>query len=683
MDNEEESIIKWVNTFDLELPCSSLADLCDGVVMMTILSEISPDHFEVSRLTKSSGDNWVLKANNIKQVLRSLGDFYRNALMKHVDMSAVDPNAIAKSQSEDDLIDMLELIVGCAVLCEDKGRFIQAIFSLDHSAQAILKGMIERVMGRVSDASGKAYEETDEAEVSFTAKDASEDNLMLQEMVRSLQAEKLALLSNIDQLESQNRQFQDESKRLKQEMNRHDDEREALEGSDRTRAAAIANANRALQTELDETRRESERLAAELRIVKGDLSSTTMRLNVSEEGKARREIEAQQMADELDIAKDKASKLSRAEATIDKYQRKLEELSELKKQNKELEDKLDKSYDQVQELEASVRSMSSLNKLVEQYKDKAVEFEREKFEAMSALQMKNDELHRVLTDLESANEARRFVEEELASVKSELETDDVGPSSGGNAGLGLFESATALKEQNKRLERELKVAKHAAAEGGSGGSDLTKLQDDIALLTAELEDTKRAKKEREDLAFTLRRQLAELTAEYQKTAKALQESETSGGPINSAVAKEAEQQLSQRANTIRLLEEKLKEKETLINKLEQDKLKLETFAKKTVAGFKEKYMNVLHRITAEKKTLEGRLQAVILKNEKNQETHRREERLVLSAMYEIGVRIMDRNINAQVQESADFPATVLAQQRAEQDRKQFASVNAGGGAMNK
>lgn len=259
------------------------------------------------------------------------------------------------------------------------------------------------------------------------------------------------------------------------------------------------------------------------------------------------------------------------------------------------------------------------------------------------------------------------MEEELASARSELETDE----GDGNV-HNLLESAAALKEQNKRLERELKVAKHAST-GGAGG-DVAKLQDDIALLTAELEDTKSAKKEREEAMYASKRALAEMTMEYEKMVKQVQENEGAGGAGNSAAIKEAEQQLNQRANTIRMLEDKLKEKETQINKLEQDKMKLETFAKKTVAGFKEKYMNVLHRITAEKKTLEGRLHAVISKNERNQETHRREERLLLSSMYEIGVRIMDRNIQSQVQDSSELPSTVLSQQRAEQDRKQFASM---------
>jgi hypothetical protein len=47
---------------------------------------------------------------------------------------------------------------------------------------------------------------------------------------------------------------------------------------------------------------------------------------------AKLEMEAHQMADELDVAKDKASRLAKAEAAVDKYQKKLEEMVTIKKQ---------------------------------------------------------------------------------------------------------------------------------------------------------------------------------------------------------------------------------------------------------------------------------------------------------------------------------------------------------------
>lgn len=293
---------------------------------------------------------------------------------------------LARNQSEDDLIDLLELVVGCAVLCADKGSFIQAIFSLDHESQAVLKGMIERVMSRVSD-----IEDDDvggdgsgnEGYTSASHKAATEDNVMLQEMVRTLQGEKLSMLSTIDHLENQNRQLVEETKSLKNALNRHDDQREAAEDNDRSRAAAVVSANRALEVEIDDLRNEVERVSLELRSARSELSASAVRLNLSEEAKARLEVEAQQMADELDVAKDKASRLSKAETAIEKYKRKLEEMSELQKQNTVLENELDKRLDQIQELETNVRAIDTMKKLVEQYKDKAVELEREKIETIS------------------------------------------------------------------------------------------------------------------------------------------------------------------------------------------------------------------------------------------------------------------------------------------------------------
>jgi hypothetical protein len=46
---------------------------------------------------------------------------------------------------------LLELVIGVAVLCENKANFIQRIFSLDQSSQEVLKGMVERAMHRMWD----------------------------------------------------------------------------------------------------------------------------------------------------------------------------------------------------------------------------------------------------------------------------------------------------------------------------------------------------------------------------------------------------------------------------------------------------------------------------------------------------------------------------------------------------
>lgn len=47
-------------------------------------------------------------------------------------------------------------MVGAAVLCEDKAVFIPKIFELNDLSQAVLKGLVEQVMGRAVDLDGDA-----------------------------------------------------------------------------------------------------------------------------------------------------------------------------------------------------------------------------------------------------------------------------------------------------------------------------------------------------------------------------------------------------------------------------------------------------------------------------------------------------------------------------------------------
>jgi hypothetical protein len=72
-------------------------------------------------------------------------------LGKKIDMTAVDVNRIVNGEDTDDLVNLLELLIGAAVMCEEKATFIRNIFLLNHSAQAMLKGLVERVLSRVVD----------------------------------------------------------------------------------------------------------------------------------------------------------------------------------------------------------------------------------------------------------------------------------------------------------------------------------------------------------------------------------------------------------------------------------------------------------------------------------------------------------------------------------------------------
>ena len=57
----------------------------------------------------------------------------------------------AKSNDPDEILNLMELVVGAAVMCEAKAVFIRNIFQLNHVSQAVLKDMIEQVLSRAED----------------------------------------------------------------------------------------------------------------------------------------------------------------------------------------------------------------------------------------------------------------------------------------------------------------------------------------------------------------------------------------------------------------------------------------------------------------------------------------------------------------------------------------------------
>jgi hypothetical protein len=183
---------------------------------------------------------------------------------------------------------------------------------------------------------------------------------------------------------------------------------------------------------------------------------------------------------------------------------------------------------------------------------------------------------------------------------------------------------------------------------------------------AELEDALRAKREREDMLLSLRKVHAEMQLELQRTSKALHDNSSAQSLSLSSQAqaqaqavtasekekesgkalREVESQLAQANNTIRLLEDRLKEKEGAINKLEQDKDKLEVFSRSTLSAFKEKFLAELGRLKSERAALENRLRDGDERRKQSEAASRTEQRLVTAALYELGGKVMDRSIHS-------------------------------------
>jgi predicted nuclease with TOPRIM domain len=436
----------------------------------------------------------------------------------------------------DEMLGLVEVIVGAAVMCENRGVFISKITGMDHISQAVLKALIQRVMERVVDLGGTASDPvgdaTGNAEVGGSMED-SEDYIRSQELVRHLQEERQRLLRLVDDLEHRNADLIHDKNRAEDRLSSLQNEHNALissgggmsAGSGASSAAVIA-LNESLKAEIEDMRRDLDVQVVENENIRGSLKAFTQKYEALKEMHAKMEMENQQLADELDITRDKAAKLARAEATIDKYQKRIEEMMPLKKLNAEYLDKMDKYVDQIYELESTNKS---INRMIEQYRDKNVELEREKYEALSAQQMQAFEVTRLNSELEASLEARRFLEEELTSVKDELQSlseanaamESVKSSSAAGGDVFETESVASLREKVKRLELEVKRVGPAGVGGesshGEGSSSAGNAE--IASLTTDLAMAHKLRKEREDEIVVIKKQVAELSSELKKSSK--------------------------------------------------------------------------------------------------------------------------------------------------------------------
>jgi chromosome segregation ATPase len=233
------------------------------------------------------------------------------------------------------------------------------------------------------------------------------------------------------------------------------------------------------------------------------------------------------------------AKLARAEQAVEKYQKKLEEMVELKKQNKDLCERMDQYLDQIHSLESAAKGMTTLNKMVEQYKNRAVELETEKFEAQSSVQMRDQQVAQLKAELDKAKEGRRVAQDEAAGLRMQLEQqleaaaaleDGLGSPSKGGAGLEdayQTETMPMLREKVKRLERELRMAQAgvpaegAAAVGAASAAEVaavasTAAAHEVAIMQQELDDVRQQKKQREEALLVVKKQLSEVQYELTK-----------------------------------------------------------------------------------------------------------------------------------------------------------------------
>jgi len=213
---------------------------------------------------------------------------------------------------------------------------------------------------------------------------------------------------------------------------------------------------------------------------------------------------------------------------------------------------------------------------------------------------------------------------------------------------GLQRKVETMQEQIRKLEQMLRESSKALTEKNS---EVTKLKADVMAAV-------NAKKLFED-------ELSELRARH---AHGIVEDDTipsfSLGATNTAQLKEKIFRLEHENESLRKqvedvqpgandgvnalmsrdIKAELERKDSKIRLLSQDKAKLEAYSKQTLAKFQEKYMVALQECKKQLKEKSEKIEQLEMRAAVEKAAQKREEQLLSSSMYELGLSILQNNL---------------------------------------
>ncbi|XP_011869645.1 PREDICTED: protein Hook homolog [Vollenhovia emeryi] len=457
-------LIKWLGTFDLQAPHGTADEISDGVALAEALAKIAPEWFTAvwkAKIKTDVGGNWRLRVSNMKKIVEAVMEYYVECLNQQLPGYAR-PDA-AKIGGEhcdsDELHRLLQLILGCAVNCDQKQQYITRIMGMEETVQrAIMQSIQELNFESLVDVPDDALQRL-HAELQAMA--AMKDQLAqrcyeLDQQLSLLQEEKVALIV--------------ENKKLQERLDEFENPEES--GSI-LKYSGLRKQVEALKDELFkmETSRDDYRLKVEL------LEKEVLELQSRQEDLQKAADEANRLKDEVDALKETTDKNAKYEIMIESYKKKMEDMSDLKRQMKILEDQNVEHLQTKLDYEEEKKRATMLRNHLEVYKQQLteahhrldeksnkcdrLEFEGKKMEArLGAMQRERDRLVIERDALKETNEELKCTQlqaaENMAKPPSSADSaDSAGVSGTEMVPLEFKEKMLCLQLENKMLKMKL------------------------------------------------------------------------------------------------------------------------------------------------------------------------------------------------------------------------------------
>lgn len=362
-------MLTWLHTLNLSAPHSSPQETSDGVAVAQALNQIAPEWFTSSWLAKIKtdvGDNWRLKISNLKKIIEKIVDYYQDNFNQLLpDSVKPDVNRIAEYGNEAELGKLLQLVLGCAVNCNQKQDYITAIMAMEEDVQQVIMQSIQALEGNVGSAAASLAPSLDP--------DGPQLTRVLAELEQAVEARD-ELARRCQELDLQASALQEEKASLLHENRRAQDRLRQLEAEEAnvgsgSRVQELRRQLDAVKEELYKVETSKDDYRAKVELQERELQDLRIRTDELQ----RKAEEAQHLKDEVDILRETADRVGQYEATIASYKKKLDEASDMRRQLKLLEDKNLELVQQNLQLEDEVKKSGTWRPQLEQYKKQVAE----------------------------------------------------------------------------------------------------------------------------------------------------------------------------------------------------------------------------------------------------------------------------------------------------------------------
>ncbi|XP_017311843.1 protein Hook homolog 1 isoform X1 [Ictalurus punctatus] len=519
-----ESLIIWLRTFNTAAPCTTVEDLTTGAAMAQALHQIDPSWFNDSwliRIKEDVGDNLRLKLNNLKKILQMIVDYYNEVLNQQMSgFPLPDVVRVAELSDHVELGRLLQLILGCAVKCERKQDYIQIIMTLEESVQHVVMTAIQELMSKESMAQFGTEPQGDVEQQQL--KKALQD-------LTELMAEKDELAQRCQELDIQVAILQEERNSLLAENDVLTDRASQLDSLDDP-STPSGKKHSQLQLQLEQFQEENFRLEAakdDYRIHCEELEKQLVELQHRNDELTSLAEESRSLKDELDILRSCSDRAVKLEASVETYRKKLEDLGDLRRQMKALEEKNMTYMHNTVSLEEELRKANAARAQLETYKRQVQElhrklseetrradnlaFEMKKFEETHEALLKEKE--RIIIERDSLRETNEELRCTQAQQDQLLQAEMYKTGSPSRDNLAAEMLPIEYREKFIRLQHENKMLR--VQQDDSENERITELQ-------MQLEEAQRSRSELDTENRLNRERISELQQQVEDLQKALQ-----------------------------------------------------------------------------------------------------------------------------------------------------------------